>query len=462
MIVILIVGAISAYFFTRPNDPEPTVKETPKPIEAPPEARENALAVLANTQELANRSARYRDREPSDLMEDAAASIARSNFGDALDALFELRRRNPKEKSVLTMLIKAQLGAARFRDARQTTVQLAALDPKSKETQAFFRDAIQRDRSLDWNVLEVGQGVEVDTIKALGGGKSVSFKFKRDDRNVYAFKPSQHEWEEGWRGEIAAYRFCELANCGFRVPRSRPAKVSRTTLEKLYPMNTEWQTGYAERFEEIAWKTEVVNGKSVEFAYGVLKDWEPHFADWPIEYTDLWLEWLNPTIDATGEYDRPLRDAMAVVEERNRDAWRALVREFDDTSVRQTAAQISNLLVFDFMINNWDRFSDKEEYYGVNNQFADGQFVSIDNGAGFGLRHSSRVQSRFDLVGRFSREMIASVRLIEPRYQGFLMPNPSDSEQQRMKLFWERRTQVLTRVKKQMEQYDEDDILAFD
>src|SRR5699024_2151792 len=124
--------------------------------------------------------------------------------------------------------------------------------------------------------------------------------------------------------------------------------------------------------------------------------------------------------------------------------YRPLLEEQGDSSVRDIARGLSGVLTFDYLMQNWDRFSSTEKYYGVNNQFADGVFVSIDNGAAFYAEPITGVDPRFELTSRFSRSMVTAVRALDPAVVNeVLFPDPGFVERRRLRLFWKQRDKML-------------------
>jgi hypothetical protein len=131
--------------------------------------------------------------------------------------------------------------------------------------------------------------------------------------------------------------------------------------------------------------------------------------------------------------------------------------------LRDVARQLSSILVFDYLTQNWDRFSTSSKYYGVNNQFADGRFISLDNGAAFYDEPMPDVGPRFEKTSRFSRSMIVAVRALEPEaVDAVLFPNADRIDKRRLELFWKQRDKLLARVDKLVEKYGEERVYEFE
>ncbi len=353
--------------------------------------------------------------------------------------------------------------------ARDVAVQTAILDEVTT-TQlvslgTVFNQAIKEDRTLHPPVRELKKDQDMDVIRALGGGKSISLKFKKDGKTTHAFKPSQLDWAEGWRAEVASYLFCEAIGCHFNVPVSEPVKISREDFEELYGrFQSTRQTTYAREFDaRLLWVKELgADGQEREYLYGVLKDWVPGFVDFPIEYEEIWAPWLN----ASREDDwskRDLSDVLRVLRFRQGGRfYNGVMSERQDATTLDVARGLSDIQVFDYLTSNWDRYSGVEMYYGVNNQFDDGEFLSLDNGAAFHVLTQQKVERHFEPVQRFSKSTIAAVRMLErDRVDDILFPDPSKEAQQRLDVFWLQRQKLLARVDSLIKEHGEQNVLYF-
>lgn len=287
----------------------------------------------------------------------------------------------------------------------------------------------------------------------------------RGGKNAYAFKPAQQEWGNGWRAEVASYLFCEIVPCGFEVPRNRAARISKLRFESRYGrVNGDWQAKYAQRFEGLHWSQEKgPDGVVRPYLYGTLKDWVPHFVDWPIEYTQVWEDWLDVRFHPAN-LDEPYPEAIAPLERLGGGKFHQdALAEQGDAKLRDVARQLSSILVFDYLTQNWDRFSTSSNYYGVNNQFADGRFISLDNGAAFYDEPQPDVEGRFRKASRFSRSMIVAVRALDPdTVNKVLFPDADGIEKRRLRLFWQQRDKLLARVDKLVEKYGEERVYEFE
>ena len=462
MLIILVVVTLTtlAYVLTHQNE----VPTLPPAVQvAPRESIQLATLVERRATMMTQGVAALRAKTTEELSEEVGALLQRKNYGDAWDLISELRTREPNSKEWVIREIEISLGSQEWSEARHQAIRALTRFDESGIVELYQR-AVQNDARLFEKPMTLTQTGDFDRIRALGGGRSVSLKMKSGDQTVYAFKPAQAEWGDGWKSEVAAWRLCELISCGFDVPWSRPARISREDLMALYPMDTDKQRTYFERFAELTWVLEPgPDGIEHEYLYGVLKTWVPHFADWPIEYTHVWNDWLDAEADPT-LLDQPFQKSIRpLMIYKDGEYFRNLVSEEGDATTMRVAKGLSDVVTFDYLTNNWDRFSILEQYYGVNNQFADGRFVSIDNGASFHVQPSIRVDARFEPVERFSRSLIRGLKLLQPNWaDAILFDSPGDLDKQRLDVFWQRRDAVLGRVTELVEQYGEQKVLFFD
>ena len=369
-------------------------------------------------------------------VERAKATVATAHRADTLaHTLIDLERYEGARKTVLDAMIERGVRPP-FRIA--------------------YNDAIAADPALHPDTVTLGVDEQIDGIHALGGGRSISLRMTRGGKSVYAFKPAQKEWGEGWRAEVAAYLFCEFVPCHFEVPRNRPARISRERFDTLYAkVEGDWQDSYAERFADLSWvEEEGPDGQRREYLYGTLKDWVPHFVDWPIEYTSVWKNLLDVRFHPAN-LQEPYEEVIEPLETLGEGQfYRDARNEQGDASTRSVARQLSAILVFDYLTQNWDRFSKMEAYYGVNNQFSDGTFISLDNGAAFYDEPVPEIEPRIELVSRFSRSTITAIRALSPRaVNEVLFGDPGPVERRRLELFWQQRDKLLDRVDTLVQKY---------
>lgn len=413
------------------------------------------LAALQDTS-----SPRARLQIAQELLSDGRAGRA---FG-LLETLWAEGQRQPE--------VAAAYAKALWLQGRATTARQVALDglvhnPAHQLLIDAFNEAITRDESLRSPTVTVTlESGHADKIYSLGGGKSVSLRMTRQGDSVYAFKPAQMTWREGWQAEVAAYTLCQILECGFEIPGNRMARMSQEDFYALYErVRSDKQTRYREeRFGELLWVSEEdAQGRSHQYLYGTLKEWVPGFINWPIEYTEHWEPWLDVTRSLTELERVRLREALSSLRQyQGGRFYRDILRESETSGVFELGSQLSQLLAFDFVTTNWDRFSILEAYYGANNQFAQGRFISIDNGAAFHTQPMQRVSELLPKMTRFSRRQIAALRALRPGQLDLLLfPVQTEESKLRMKVFWQQRDVLLAHVDKLIQEYGAARVLGF-
>ncbi len=301
-----------------------------------------------------------------------------------------------------------------------------------------------------------------DEIAPLGGGSTVTLKFKKDGKNIGAFKPNQTLGQSNYRAEIAAWRLCQLLECDFEIPWNRPILVEHALFEKLYARTkSAKKSSYRTEMKAIRWQTTKVNDKKTTYVIGTLKDWVPDFTRFPIELTSFWKPWLAQKNYI--ETYKPLKEALSPLS-RNQNTKKLLpeiLSNSPELTTNQLAAQISDVLVFDYLVGNWDRFSGVGSWWGVNCQYKDNHIVSIDNGAAFPKTVNDKVYQRYMMTERFSAHFIQALRNLDKDLTlECLFPNASKYEKEAYELFWKQRNAVLKRIDTLISKYGEDKVLS--
>ena len=300
---------------------------------------------------------------------------------------------------------------------------------------------------------------DYDEIGPLGGGSTVTLKVIQNGNPIAAFKPLQTRRQSNYRAEIAAWRLCELLQCDFGIPWNRAVKIERNTFNKLYNRSkSKKRELYRKELADITWTKE----GSAYYVYGTFKDWVPDFTRFPVEYIAFWKGWLSQSgyIEEFGD----LKDTLMPLTKRanTKKLYTELLEQSPNLTTDALATQISQVLTFDFLIGNWDRFSGVPEWWGVNCQFKDNRIVSIDNGAAFPAYSNEKVQERFMMVERFSAHFIHALRMMDKeKTLELLFPEPTKFERSSFEQFWKQRAAVLTRVDSLCEKYGSERVLSF-
>lgn len=367
----------------------------------------------------------------------------------------------PEETSYYRKLIEAYIDTKQFATARALLKGIPPEIRSQEDIRMLGYMIFAGDPAFISPALEVTEEL-CDEIAPLGGGSTLTFKFKKKGENVGAFKPLQNRKQSNYRAEIAAWRVCELLQCDFRVPWNRPVKVERSMFNKLYNRTTSSKReAYRKELVDLTWTKE----GDRYYVYGTLKDWVPDFTRFPIEKTAMWRPWLSQEKYIENAKFAPLREALQSLQgsQYTKKLYTEILRQSPDLTTEQLASQISQVLVFDYLIGNWDRFSGVPEWAGVNCQFKDNKIVSIDNGASFPAYSNEKVYERFMMAERFSMHMIDALRALD-KGQTFklLFPEPSKYETEAFEQFWKQRSSLLTRIDSLSQTYGSKRVLSFE
>jgi hypothetical protein len=429
------------------------------------EATRNARMTVAVEQAAATVATAVDDFDPQSEIAyrlSCRAAFESEDFDAATACLARAFEAGHETAAIRLLQTDVHIAAGEYELARAVLFGMRDDDLVPDEVGPRLMQAFAADGDFLRPVLTLERGVHLSRIRALGGGSTVTLKFRNEaDENIAAFKPNQTRRQSNYRAEIAAFRLCPIIRCGFEIPYSFEARIERREFMRSYgirSLDEEFlaaHEGYAANFVDLIWTRE--DGEL--YLHGVWKDWVPHFTKFPIEYDDVWDSWVDVNGDQA-DLEQPFSEAIASLRGRDRGHYSELVEEAGDLTTYDFARQISNILAFDFLINNWDRFSGI--YYGVNCQFANGQLVSIDNGAGFMTRDASRPRARLEQVTRFSRSLVREVRLLDREaLLPILFPDYSDDEIERFDSFWERRAELLDYIDRLIEEHGEDVVLFF-
>lgn len=358
--------------------------------------------------------------------------------------------------------VRAALNVGEAELARNSIRKLPEKMAADPEMRVLFFKTFADDPHFLPPTLEV-QDEFCDRIDPLGGGSTLTFKFQHDGQIIGAFKPHQKRRQSNYRSEIAAWRLCELLNCDFKIPYNRPVRIERNTFNRLYGNSqSSKKESYRKEFGDLLWTKDPSSGKN--YLYGTLKDWVPDFTSFPIEYLALWRGWLTQKNYMESYPDFKTALAPMSRRENTKNLYNTVLSHSPESmTTEQLASQISQVLTFDYLISNWDRFTGVSEWWGVNCQYKDGHIVSIDNGASFPALGNDRVTQRFMFVERFSRHYIDALRALDKEETfKLLFPQQTDFERANFELFWKQRSAVLTRIDALCETYGVDRVLSFE
>ncbi len=365
----------------------------------------------------------------------------------------------PEDLAFETGYIQTLFDAGKFEQVRYFIDNLPRERRFAEEVQAFRLRSFTEDPhfiSEPWTIT----ARDFQDLSPLGGGSTVTLKLMQNGKEEAAFKPLQTRLQSNYRAEIAAWRLCELIGCDFKVPYNREVRISYEDFYQLYGRSRSSKAAtYRKELADITWRKDV-DGK--RYVYGTYKEWIPGFTRFPIELTSMWKTWLRADSPI---FEFPeLSKALSPIAHNQHTSklFAEILKRSPDLTTEKLAAQISEVLVFDFLLGNWDRFSGVPEWWGVNCQYKDSQIVSIDNGAGFQWGANQKVTERFMMTERFSRHFVDAIRNLDKDLTySLLFPNPDSKDKASFEQFWKQRGAFLERVDALVHKYGEDVVLAF-
>ncbi|MCB9521624.1 MAG: hypothetical protein H6698_04275 [Myxococcales bacterium] len=400
----------------------------------------------------------------SALPDGRSASLARTSFlaaaragdvaaGSRIQAEWLPPSDDPK---VVLALVDLSVAAGAYDAARS---QAWAAAERFPELRRVFVDAWLGTWTADPvfapEIATLDVGGPIDHIRPLGGGSSLTYRLDADGMTLAAFKPNQTRLQSNFRAEIAAYRLCALIFCRFEVPHNRELRISREAWYALSGADdAAAQRALDRQGRDLVWTTDA---EGREWLHGTAKSWVLSFRLFGIERSAAWAD----LVSLEGASDIDVDDRM-----RGLLSGRA-AGTLDGLSSDALARQLSNLHVFDYLLNNWDRYSSR--FPGVNCQWRDDHFVSIDNGAAFPLRRyqgvtSQRVARNLSRIEVFSRRTIDAIRWMDTDAMFGLLFRPSpaaDAEKERYATFLLRRAALLAYVDGLIADHGEEAVLAF-
>lgn len=370
---------------------------------------------------------------------------------------------HPREWNHWKQSVEDSLSLDLFDDSRDMLFQARRHVDMNAEQLYAWNALFYRSFSEDPHFIQPAQLIteaDCDEIAPLGGGSTLTFKLRKDGANIAALKPHQTRLQSNYRSEIAAWRLCELLDCAFDIPWNREVKIEKSTFYKLFERSrSSKKAEYRPQLKDIIWQNS--DGKPHVFA--TLKDWVAKFTRFPIEYTALWKPWLRQTdfIESFPTLKDGLKPLRALPH--TKDLYDDILALSPSLDTKTLAAQISEVLTFDFLIGNWDRFSGVKTWWGVNCQFADDKIVSIDNGASFPAYSNDKVRERFMMTERFSAHFIERLRILDKEEtKKLLFPNATEHETKRFEQFWSQRAAVLKRIDTLSELHGVERVLSFE
>lgn len=364
----------------------------------------------------------------------------------------------PQSIDALHGLGRALIQSQKYQEARDILRESRDTIAFNEETQTLILQAFRQDPAF----LPPDEYIDEpswDAIAPLGGGSTLTFKIQNDNKTIAAFKPLQTRRQSNYRAEIAAWRLCQLIECDFKVPYNKEIRIEKSAFFTMFNRSkSSKKEDYAPQLVDLIWTKQ--NGK--EYLFGTYKEWIDDFTRFPIELLTLWKPWL-----AQSETTSPLLElkiALAPIQNISsiHKLYPKILSASPNLTTDQLASQIAQILVFDLLTGNWDRFSGVPQWWGVNCQFANDQIVSIDNGASFQPYTNQKVFERFQMAQKFSKRFIREIHALnKDETLALLFPNPDERERRSFEQFWIQRTVLLSHVDSLVEQYGAERVFAF-
>jgi hypothetical protein len=277
------------------------------------------------------------------------------------------------------------------------------------------------------------RGSEVTRVKINHGGTSLSLRLDFASGARAAFKPKQTHYQPNPRREIAAYRLDRLLGIG-HVP---PAISGGVEVAKLIAAADPAARGFVEK------RLQVEAEPTGDMLYGEFSWWIPELKNATI------MQWRVDEDDGIDAWRDMLRPAMPLPDK-----------------YRDFVAQIGSLIVFDFVIDNSDRWTGSNTKGSV-----DGKYLYfMDNTLSFTqfTRGHTKNLTYLQRVGRFSRSLIERMRsLTKEQLQHAMAPRDVDAElgelltDAEMTAVLARRDYVIEYVDSLVDKYGADKVLVF-
>ena len=346
--------------------------------------------------------------------------------------------------------------------AAKRKTALAALRNGDTNDATDFWNAIDSDPLMTATLYDEVKPRGTNALSALGGGSTVSLKYtdSNDETLKAAIKPDQDLRQTMYRSEIAYYRLCQILECSYDVPVTRPVKFSHDDFYQLYAAsNSKKNKNYRSKFEHLIWEKEYGS----KFIYAAHKEWIASFEFFPIEVTGEWSPYLKNPNTNPPEIDKFIRNLLASARPDAPKSSKKLLQFLEGKTTRDILHQISDMILIDYLTNNWDRFSGSVNNYGANCHIQPGGLIAIDNGAAFPPWHAPRVVRRLHMVETFSRTLVTNLRLINvDELLIRLFPNPTHEERKSFDRFRERHADALKYIDKLIAKKGEENVLVFD
>ncbi|MCL2325271.1 MAG: hypothetical protein FWC40_02025 [Proteobacteria bacterium] len=354
----------------------------------------------------------------------------------------------------------------RYDDALTTLLNAEVRLGPHDDFDQLYREFLSLHPDLNAPPRQLFADKDISAIKKQGGGSTLVYRLLQDNRIVAAFKPRQTRLQSNFLSELAAYRLCPRIKCAFDVPTSHHVYFDHKPFSGLYARIASNPKAEFSEITVTRTSDDWPEGTPLVIVEGVAKEWIYDFVLFPIELSSLWLPWFNLEHTPQTLRETSFDALLSGIRKRHPGGdkfAKALEPHLQSITPYDLARQIANMIVFDFLINNWDRFSGKPEFWGVNCQFKNGRFVSIDNGAAFSKTPHPKPEKWLHSIQRFSKTAHRAIENLdkEETYR-VLFQNPSDYDESRYETFWQQRQRYLDYVQSLIDANGIESTLFFD
>jgi hypothetical protein len=230
------------------------------------------------------------------------------------------------------------------------------------------------------------------------GGRSLGFQIVLEDGTRGYFKPKQSFSAAHWYSEVAAYYLDRELGLG-RVPPTTGRVFRWSELKKA--------AGSDDRVGELQFEPEGT-------LRGAFIWWIPE----PLKRLRMgrqWERWIRvQRVLPITPYQRPV-DYRADLNRRPgiREATDPKRPRAKAPDVEQRPAELSDLIVFDYLTQNVDRWGG--DFTNVRTRGEGGPLIFLDNGAGFwlGEQRLGLMEARLKALQRFRKSTVAAVRALD-------------------------------------------------
>ncbi len=477
VVALLGIALIAGAFVTNPSLLEPILGSAEDNAEGAVADKEDAQQTTAaaqapgaaNAVEAAKASlgkALVIDFADTDLQRGVASELLSDGEAERAANIYAIGWTPSSPRDVTTSYARALQQIQRW-DVLRHVATVGMQAHEDSEIFAKMRDeAIAKDPMMrGMTPIEVNTQVHGDRMEAVQVGKAIAFKLSDEDGAMWSFKPQQRAYSDAeWRHDVVAWRLCELIDCPFILPETVPARLDEATFNRLLDRGQgAGASSPSDRYGNLAWQTkEREGGGRARYLEGTLKRWVPQGTYWNMDYTGTWRPLLTATEDPA-LLDAPLAETLDGVKDEAPKMYEGLIAQKDALDTRTFARQLSSVVLFDYLTNHMDRFSERPAYSGLDNQFRDGRFVSLDHSNTFAARISSRVEGRFGWVSRYPVSLVERIRTLDrEQADAILFGQGSRINAAERGAFWERHRELLKEVDRQIRDHGEENVLTFE